>query len=122
MGATPAPGKLEAGVKDIIPAEALQDDAVETAKIKDDAVTKAKFAGGVFKSAIIDGGAAGDHTVTGIAVGDNLVMVLHITTKAAIATMADLTSEFTVGADKINNTDGTATTDDQLLIFYEDLT
>ena len=108
----PAPGKLPADGKEIIPTELLQDDAV----------TKAKFAGGVSKIAIIDGGAAGDHTVTGIAVGDILVMVLHITTKAAIATMADLTSEFTVAAGKINNTDGTATTDDQLLIFYEDLT
>ena len=108
----PAPGKLPADGKEIIPTELLQDDAV----------TKAKFAGGVFKSAIIDGGAAGDHTVTGIAVGDNLVIVLHISTKASIATMADLTSEFTVAAGKINNAAGTDTTNDQLLVFYEDLT
>lgn len=108
----PAPGKLAADGKDIIPTELLQDDAV----------TKAKFAGGVVKAAIIDGGAAGDHTVTGIAVGDSLVIVLHISTKAAIATMANLTSEFTVAADKINNAAGTDTSNDQLLLFYEDLT
>ena len=71
---------------------------------------------------LIDGGAAGDHTVTGIAVGDNLIRVLHTSTKAAIATMADLTSEFTVAADKINNTAGTDTSDDQLLVFYNRLT
>ena len=39
-----APGKLEAGAKDIIPAESLQDDAVETAKIKDLNVTTGKLA------------------------------------------------------------------------------
>lgn len=109
---TPAPGELPSHGKEVISTNLLQDDAV----------TKAKFAGGVFKSAIIDGGAAGDHTVSGIAVGDTLVMVLHITTKASIATMADLTSEFTVAAGKITNSAGTDTTNDQLLIFYEDLT
>ena len=109
---TPAPGKFSSHGKEIISTDLLQDDAV----------TKAKFAGGVFKVAIIDGGSAGDHTVTGIAVGDTLVMVLHITTKASIATMADLTSEFTVAAGKITNATGTNTTSDQLLIFYEDLT
>lgn len=108
----PAPGKLPADGKAIIPTDLLQDDAI----------TKAKFAGGVMKVALIAGGAAGDHTVTGAAVGDILVSVLHISTAAAIATMAVLTSEFTIGADKINNADGTDTTNDQLLIFYEDLT
>ena len=71
---------------------------------------------------LIDGGAAGDHTVTGAAAADELLLVLHISTKAAIATMADLTSEFSIGADKINNTDGTSTADDQLLVFYNRLT
>lgn len=108
----PAPGKVAADGKEIIPTELLQDNAV----------TKAKFAGGIFKSALIDGGAAGDHTVTGIAVGDALVIVLHISTKASIATMADLTSEFTVAAGKITNATGTDTSNDQLLLFYEDLT
>ena len=38
----PAPGKFE-GAKNTIPAESLQDDAVETAKIKDANVTTAKL-------------------------------------------------------------------------------
>ena len=111
--ATPAPGKFSMHGKEIISTELLQDDSV----------TKAKFAGGVFKVTIIDGGAAGDHTVTGIAVGDTLVMVLHISAKTDVATITDRTSEFTISAaGKINNTSGTSTTSDQLLIFYEDLT
>lgn len=71
-------------------------------------------------SAIIAGGAAGAHTVTGILTGDRLVKVYHISTAAAIATMADLTSEFTISAaNTINNATGTDTTNDQLLVFYE---
>jgi len=97
-------------------------DVITATQIAADAVTKSEFAGGVFKSAIIDGAAAGDHTVTGIAVGDTLVKVYHISTKAAIATMADLTSEFTVAAGKITNVAGTDTTNDQLLVLWEDLT
>ena len=43
LAIVPAPGKLEGGAKDIIPAESLQDNAVETAKIKDANVTTAKL-------------------------------------------------------------------------------
>ncbi len=86
------------------------------------AVTKDKLAGGFLKVSLIDGAAAGDHTVAGMAVGDELVKVLHISTKAAIATMADLTSEFTIAAGKITNVAGTDTSDDQLLVFWLDLT
>lgn len=74
------------------------------------------------KVALIDGGSAGDHTVTGIAVGDRLIAVIELATKASIATATDLTSEFTVAAGKINNDGGTATTNDQLMVIYHDLT
>lgn len=71
----------------------------------------------------VDGGAAGNHTVTGIAVGDSLISVFHVSTKANVATIADLTSEFTVSAaDTINNAAGTDTTNDLLIVFYHDLT
>ena len=40
---TPAPGKIDAAGKEIIPAELLQSDAIETAKIKNDAVETAKI-------------------------------------------------------------------------------
>jgi hypothetical protein len=68
------------------------------------------------------GDAAGDHVIAGIAVGDELVKVLHISTAASVATIADLTSEFTVAAGKITNAEGTDTSDDQLLVFWNDLT
>ncbi|MCH8851086.1 MAG: hypothetical protein IID41_00375 [Planctomycetes bacterium] len=68
----------------------------------------------------IAGGSAGDHTVTAIALGDRLVAVFHISTKASIATLDDITSEFSVLAGKINNDGGTDTASDQLMIFYED--
>lgn len=71
------------------------------------------------KFALIDGGAAGNHTVTGIALGDQLLHVLHNTA----GTLADLTSEFSISAaDTIANAGGTATTSDQLLVVYLDLT
>lgn len=72
---------------------------------------------------LVAGGSAGDHTVTGIAVGDEIVFIGHFSTAAAIATLADLTSEFSItAAATINNTDGTDTTNDQLMVIWNDLT
>jgi hypothetical protein len=68
--------------------------------------------------ALIAGGAAGAHTVTGIATVDRLVSVLHYTPATDIV---DLTSEFTISAaDTIDNTAGTDTTGDKLLVIYGD--
>ena len=78
---------------------------------------------GVLKRTHIAGGAAGNHTVTGIAVGDEIAWIDHISTAAAVATIADLTSEFTISAaDTINNTGGTDTSSDQLGVYYWDRT
>lgn len=78
---------------------------------------------GFLKIALVAGGTAGNHTVTGIATGDELVSVLHASTAASIATVADLTSEFSISAaNTINNTGGTDTTNDQLWVFYIDRT
>lgn len=101
--------------------------SIGTKDIADDAVTKAKFAGGVFKMTVIDGGSAGDHTVTGIATGDTLVSVLELaltegTPNTRTWVASDLTSEFSISADTINNTGGTDTTGAILLVAYEDLT
>jgi hypothetical protein len=71
---------------------------------------------------LVAGGAAGDHTVTGIVAGDRIVFVGHLSTAASIATLADLTVEFTAGAGVINNAAGTDTTSDQLLVIWEDIT
>lgn len=75
------------------------------------------------KVTLVAGGAAGNHTVAGIAVGDDIVWVGHFTTAAAIATLADLTSEFSItAANTINNAAGTETANDQLMVIWQDLT
>lgn len=83
------------------------------------------------KMSVLAGGAAGDITLTGIAVGDVLIGVLRFdveTDKGDNATgnkvqnVSDLTSEFTVGANKINNTGGTNTTGDILVVLWENRT
>ena len=94
---------------------------VTTAKIADDAVTKAKLAGSFMGMALVAGGAAGDITVTGIATDDELVAVWEQDGTSGLLT--DLTSEFSItAADTINNTDGSATTGDKLVVVYLDLT
>lgn len=68
------------------------------------------------KQTVAAGGAAGDITVTGIAVGDQLISVVNLTDGT------DVTSEFSItAADTINNTGGTATTGDVLLVLYNDV-
>jgi hypothetical protein len=98
--------------------------AVKTlADIAPNSITNSMLAGGFMNVTLVAGGAAGNHTVTGIATGDELVFVGHLSTAAAIATLADLTSEFTVSAaDTINNAAGTDTTNDQLMVIWLDLT
>ena len=78
---------------------------------------------------IVAGGAAGDHTLTGIKAGtgkggaqrgDQLISVLHQDGTSGI--LVDLTSEFSITADDtINNTGGTATTSDFLIVIWVDM-
>lgn len=81
------------------------------------------------RQAAIAGGGAGAHTVTGIKVGDKLVSVIEVTTSSAA--LADRTSEF-IGKNGIlgngaimtkdnviDNTGGTDTTGDALLVTWE---
>lgn len=69
---------------------------------------------------VADGAAAGAVTVTGVATTDTLVFVGVFTTKASIATFADLTSEFTISAtNTLDNTGGTSTANNQLLVVVD---
>lgn len=69
---------------------------------------------------VADGAAAGNVTVTGIATTDTLLFVGVFTTKASIATFADLTAEFTITAtNTINNTAGTSTANNQLIVIVD---
>lgn len=84
---------------------------------------QANLPGGFLNVSLVAGGAAGNITVTGVAVGDELVSVLQFTTAASIATLANRTSEYTISAtNTINNTGGTASTGDQLLVIWVDRT
>lgn len=77
-----------------------------------------KFIPGIPKLAIVNGAAAGNVTVTGIKSGDRLDAVEHhIYTAGVVTSITDLTSQFTITADNtINNTGGTATTNNKLLV------
>lgn len=111
------------GIKDgSVTAAKLATGAVEAAKLGAGSVTGAKLATGVFKVTLVNGGSAGNHTVTGITANDEIVFVGHLSTAAAIATLADLTAEFTAGAGVINNDSGTDTTNDQLMVIWIDHT
>ncbi len=72
------------------------------------------------KHAVVAGGAAGNITVTGIKTTDTLAAVLRLVGAATTMTnITDLTSEFTITAlNTINNTAGTATTADKLLVLW----
>ncbi len=72
------------------------------------------------KGVLVDGGAAAaDLTATGLEVGDTLITVLHLTTKAEISSMVDVTHLCTIGGAAILNC-SIATTSDQLWVFYHD--
>lgn len=88
----------------------------------DGGITGNKLAAADFGHKLVNGGAAGDITVTGIAVGDELLEVLELPADGFIDDLVDLTSEFTVAAGKINNTGGTNTTGNKLLVRWIDKT
>jgi hypothetical protein len=71
----------------------------------------------------LTGGSAGDLTLTGITTDDSLlsVSVLEFDVDGDAASAGELTSEFSItAADTINNTGGTATTDQIVLVFWVD--
>ena len=75
---------------------------------------------------LADGGsAAADLTVTAsdgstIGLSDTIIAVLHISTKASIASIADITSEASVVTAGSIQLSTTATTSDQLLVIWHD--
>lgn len=72
----------------------------------------------------IAGGAAGNHTLTGISTEDSLLGIAHVTidTDGTVADTTDILSEFSITSDDtLNNAGGTGTTDDLLLILWQDV-
>ena len=73
------------------------------------------FKGLPIKFIIVAGGAAGALTATGVEVGDQLLGVINLTDGT------DVLSEFSISdTDEIDNTGGTATTSDKLLVVFND--
>lgn len=77
------------------------------------------------RQALVAGGAAGEIAVTGIQKGDQLVAVIESATSSAVLT--DRSAEFIANTDEgqlirkdgyIDNTGGTATTNDNLLVTW----
>ncbi len=104
--------------------EHLADDAVDSDEIADGAVDRAHLAGGFSKITLADGtGVGADVTIAGIVAGDELVAVHAYSTKAAIATVADRTSEYVVGAGVLTKAGGTdESAPNQLIVHWNDLT
>lgn len=75
---------------------------------------------GILGKGVIDGGSPGDLTVTGIATTNTLFLVLEFAfTTGSVTGVVDLTAEFTItGANTINNTGGTDTTGNRLLVLW----
>jgi hypothetical protein len=78
------------------------------------------LAASFLKIGVIAGGSAGNFTVTGIKTTDALVSVLRLVAAATTMTnITDLTGEFSITAtNTINNTSGTSTTADKLLVIW----
>lgn len=91
--------------------------------IQSDASGRAiKATASAIKTAVIAGGSAGALTVTGLGASDRLVSVTRMNRDATAAnvTLDSLTSEFSItAANTIDNTGGTATTGDALLVVWE---
>ena len=89
---------------------------VDSSMIENGAITGAKITNPI-KIALINGGAAGNHTVSGLTIQDELIGVFEQDGTSGILT--DLSTEFSIKtSDTIDNTGGTATSGDKLLIFY----
>jgi len=107
----------------VIGTSGLQGDSITTAKVPASTVTKTKLVGGFSKVTLAAGTNSGANvTIAGIAVGDEVVAVLSFTTAAAIATVADRTAEYVAGAGVLTKAAGTDDRNNQLVVFWNDLT
>jgi hypothetical protein len=93
--------------------------AVTTGKIAAAAVTGPKLPTGLLHITLADGTiGATNVTVAGMAATDEIVSVLSFTTKVAIASVADRTSEYAAGAGVATKAAGTIETGNQLVIVW----
>lgn len=121
-------GKTKLDIARILKLEALElwlpDNSGSMAKVTATADDLNKLrSGGLSKISFADGTASAiDVAIPGMAAGDELVCVTSFATKAAIASVADRTSEYVVGAGELVKAAGTDETGNQLIIYWNDLT
>ncbi len=97
------------------------------ADVAPNSITRTMLAGGFMKVSLVDGqnetsGPDLTYTLTGAAVGDEIVAVVHLTTKAAIATAAILTGYTITATDEMSSGSAVDLSSDQLMVFWLDLT
>jgi hypothetical protein len=95
--------------------------------IAPNSVTNTMLAGGFLKVSLVDGqdetsGPDLTYTLTGAAVGDEVVAVVHLSTKAAIATAEIATGWTITGANELTSPSAVDRSSDQLMVFWLDLT
>ena len=106
------------GIAQVTAAEAIAAGQAVATDAEGKAVVAAE---GGAHSALIDGGAAGELDLAAIGANDTLIVVIQLSKDNAkgVEDAADLTSEFSVAAGAIDNTGGTATTGDKLLVIWQ---
>ena len=122
-GGTYAQGRLGDVLKSALVTGAAANTGITVSGVSpaDDIVSIVEMRNGL-KQTLIVGGAAGNFTLTGIATEDRLISVLHAPDAGAVDACVNLTAEFTItAADTINNTAGTASTNGQLIVLWEDI-
>lgn len=96
---------------------------IGTSGLAADCITTSKLVGGFSKVTLAAGTNSGANvTIAGMAVGDEVVSVLSFATAAAIATVADRTSEYAAGAGVLTKAAGTDDRNNQLVVIWNDLT
>ena len=104
-------------------AAGLFDAATVTSKFAVNTVTGREIKTGVVRLSLAAGTAAATNVVlAAMAAGDEIVSVLSFTTAAAIASVADRTSEYAAGAGVLTKAAGTDETGNQLVIVWIDKT
>lgn len=83
-------------------------------------MTRSKSAGRLRVTHVDGAGATTNIAIAGIAVTDEILYVIHTSTKAAITTMVDISSEVSITSAGNIQLSSTATTNDLLIVFWSD--
>ena len=116
---------------DVVNSFSVDDATVEldstTLQVKAGGIGGAQLGTGWLKVSLVDGqdettGPDLTYTLTGAADGDEVVSVIHISTKASIATMAVLTGYTITGTNELTSGSAVDLSNDQLMVTWIDHT